>query len=815
MGITEGELIREFRARAKACMLIVDCLGAGNVDAEIAIIGEAPGEQENNQKMPLVGGAYRVLWDTLRKYSINRKDCYITHTVKKQVVFAKGADSKHPIRPIELEHWTGLLEWELDNLPNLKYILCLGSMTLKALIGETSITKWRGSVMECKVGRAERTLQVICTNSPRHIMKTPIMEPMFMLDIQKLKRVIDGAFTRHTIAGTINPSYDDAMQYIEQLDRSPEPIAFDIEIVGNETACVGFANNPYEGICINFRDARTNRYSIEQEELLRARIQRLFYNKENKFIAQNGSFDCGWLWFKDRIHVPTLWFDTLLAHHTLYPRLPHNLGYLTAQYTDHPYYKDEGKTWREGGNINQFWDYNIKDCCITWAVHDKLLKELEAQGLTSFYFGHVQRLQRHLVAMQVGGVLADTSLKEEIAASIKDDLDKLDAEIQSDIVTITRQEDYVNLKSPKQLKELFFDNMGLIGRGYSTNQDNRERMMNNPHTAPEHRELLLKISSYLKEHKFYGTYATMKTDEDHRIRCEYKQFGVQNAPGRLSSSKVLWGSGMNLQNQPQRAYPMFIADSGYMLSYFDLKQAEAKAVAYLWNVTNLIENFNKAEQDDTGNTDVHRLNAASIFQCAYEDIPSYDRDDDGNPTTRFLGKRCVHGLNYRMQAPKLAEVCGIPMQQAYEAFANYHRAFPEIKQGWLDTIKEVRETKMLFSPLGRRMIWLERLSEESFDSVVAFKPQSTIGDKVSSVIYQCHEDPEWPVERARMLLNIHDALIAIHLPEDTECVQSIMKKHAEAPIMIRGQSVSILTDFKQSVPDEGGIHRWSTLKDVI
>jgi len=168
-----------------------------------------------------------------------------------------------------------------------------------------------------------------------------------------------------------------------------------------------------------------------------------------------------------------------------------------------------------------------------------------------------------------------------------------------------------------------------------------------------------------------------------------------------------------------------------------------------------------------------------------------------------------------MQAPKLAEVCGIPMQQAYEAFANYHRAFPEIKQGWLDTIKEVRETKMLFSPLGRRMIWLERLSEESFDSVVAFKPQSTIGDKVSSVIYQCHEDPEWPVERARMLLNIHDALIAIHLPEDTECVQSIMKKHAEAPIMIRGQSVSILTDFKQSVPDEGGIHRWSTLKDVI
>jgi len=115
--------------------------------------------------------------------------------------------------------------------------------------------------------------------------------------------------------------------------------------------------------------------------------------------------------------------------------------------------------------------------------------------------------------------------------------------------------------------------------------------------------------------------------------------------------------------------------------------------------------------------------------------------------------------------------------------------------------------------LGRRLIWLERLSEESFDSVIAFVPQSTIGDKVSSVIYQCHEDERWPTS-ARMLLNVHDALIAIHRPEESILVQSIMKEHAEAPIMIRGNPVRIFTDLKESVPDEKGIHRWSTLKDI-
>jgi len=167
-----------------------------------------------------------------------------------------------------------------------------------------------------------------------------------------------------------------------------------------------------------------------------------------------------------------------------------------------------------------------------------------------------------------------------------------------------------------------------------------------------------------------------------------------------------------------------------------------------------------------------------------------------------------------MQAHKLAEVCEIPIQQASEAFASYHRAFPEIQEGWRNTIKDVREEKMLFSPLGRRLIWLERLTEDSYDSVIAFKPQSTIGDKVSGVIYQCMEDPEWPTGEARFWLNLHDALIAIHKPQHGKLVRNIMKKHAESPIPIRGEQVKIFTDLKKSVPDENGIHRWSTLEST-
>jgi len=824
MKITEAWLMQEFLKRAQACQLQVNCLGSGRLDSEICIIAEAPGEHEASMKMPLVGGSGRLLWDLLRgpekmvegirthPDAIRRKDCYVTNVVKKQVSLSAKTDARNPVRKPELEHWEGLLDWELDYLPNLKYILALGNFALHALTGDTGITKWRGSVFDCKVGRNRRAVKVIVTNNPAHILRNMTMEPMFKFDLAKLRRVIDGKFKEHRIEAIINPDFSRVDKYLDNLERSDRPIAFDIETIANETACIGFANNSHEGICINFLDDKTNRYNLREELLLRTRIQEFVSNPKNRLVAQNGSFDCGWLWYKDRIHVPKIYFDTLLGHHTLYPRMPHNLGYLTAQYTDHPYYKDEGKTWREGGNINQFWEYNVKDCCITWTVYEAIQKELRAQDLEDFFHSHVMRLQSHLVRMQVGGILADVSLKDDIANSLKTELDeKLRAFHRMVQALVSNPEYRPNPKSPKQLQELFFSYLGLVGRGNSTSKENRLRMREHPRTTPEQKQMLECLDDYLTEHKFYSTYAKQKVDPDGRIRCEYKQFGTQRAPGRLSSAKVMWGSGMNLQNQPHRAYPMFIADPGYIFSYFDLKQAEAKVVAYLWGVIGLLENFKRAETEE--GFDVHRGNASRIFKIPYEEVPKGDWDDDLKPTKRYLGKRCVHGLNYRMQAPKLAEVCEIPMQQAFEAYASYHRAFPEIQQGWEATIKTVREERMLFTPLGRRLIWLERLTEESFDSVIAFIPQSTIGDKVSSTIYLCHDDPEWPKD-ARMLLNIHDALIALHRPKDTEVVQAIMKKYAETPIMIRGEPVTIFTDFKQSVPDEQGIHRWSTLEDV-
>jgi uracil-DNA glycosylase family 4 len=799
-----AELQREFYQRARQIGLKVDCPPDGAFHSEIAIVAEAPGEREVQTRVPL--------WTILRKYDIDRRKVYVTNVVKKQLSLSASRhnNARNPISNSELSHWQSLLEWELSLLPNLKYILVLGSTALRSLTRENKITDWRGSVLPTRI--RDRKCTVVATYNPAAVLREPKWEVTFRFDIGKFNRVITGKYQPHPVEAHYDPSPTEAIEWCDKMQDEKLPVSFDIETISRETACVGFANNNHVGYCINLRGQTSNRFTPDEERLVRRRIQSLFADTGVSFVAQNGSFDSYWLWYKDRIKVHAVWFDTLLAHHTLYPQLPHNLGFLTSQYTTHPFYKDEGKTWREGGNIAQFWEYNVKDCCITRAVQMRELEELQAQKLDEFFFNHVMRLQPHLVRMTVLGIKCDLALKGKISDALVEDVANMKAEFVRNTQIATNMDDLdINPNSSKQLQDLFFRHLKLVGRGVSTDKANRERMMAHPRTTPEAHAVLQSLGTFKKEHKFLTTYALMEVDKDGRCRSEYKQFGTQKAPGRLSSASNMWNTGTNLQNQPKRAYPMFIADEGKEFTYFDLSQAEARVVARIANVQTLRENFDRADSEQ--GYDVHRANASRIFKVPYDDVPKADRDADGEPTKRFLGKRCVHGLNYRMGADKLAEVCGIPIRQAESAWHAYHRAFPEIRVWWEAVETEVRKSGQLFTSLGRRMFIMERLTPESMESIVAFEPQSTIGDFVSSIIYKLHDDPEWP-DTARVMLNIHDALIAQHDPQDHPVVARLMKKHAEAPLLIHEEPLVIPIELKRSVPDAVGIHRWSTLEDV-
>jgi len=795
-------------------------LGSGSPSAQICIVAEFPGETEVLLKQPLVGASGRHLWTELGKIGVRREQCYVTNVIKRGTLAKDNKNEKVPVPAEELRKWSAVLARELSQLSNVKYILTLGGVALNAITGHKGIKKWRGSVLTFTPEMGFKTNgQLLVSYNPAFVLRDPAVELHFKIDVARFKRVLDGTYKEHPIHAHINPTKRQAIEYLRELRSARLPTSFDIETAGNETACIGFANSPHEGICINFRDRdNTSRFHDSDEAAIRLEIAATFADPAMFFIAQNGNFDAYWLRYKDRIVAP-VHFDTLLAHHTLYPTLPHNLAFLTTQYTEHPYYKDEKDDWRAVGDIDAYWRYNVTDCCITKAVYTRTLAELQAQKLDKFFFDHVMRLQPHLVEMTTNGILIDSTLREKIKVELTADLERLEAEfLRTARVAASDPSLEINPRSPDQLRDLFFNRLHFVGRGYSTDEDNRNRIKMHPNTSQASREMLNALDTYKGEQKFFSTYVDTQVDADGRMRCEYRQWGTQSAPGRLSSSSVMWGSGTNLQNQPERARSMFVAPPGYGFVYFDLSQAEARYVATAWGIKGLLENFRLAA-DNPDAYDVHRLNASRIFQKPYDEIPKSDWTEDHKPTLRYQGKRSVHGFNYRLMPESAAIKFGVTLAEATHAHRLYHAAFPEISAAWQDIRKRVERDKVLYNAYGRRWILLSRIdSDDALTPIIAFEPQSSIGDKVCEIIYLSHQDAEWPRSRhgleAAVVLNIHDALVALARLEDCERVAHIFQRHAARPVIVRNQELVIPAEFAISQADETGTHRWSTLKKV-
>lgn len=864
---TTKELLDLFETKALAAGLSIDCPADGLFNSEIAIVAEAPGEREVLAKSPLVGGSGTLLWNTLRKHSLTRNDCFITNLAKRQVAF--DVDEKRaPLSKHEFELWAELLRWELAQLPNLRLVVALGNFALKALTGHDGITSWRGSVIPVTLSsfddRRPRLVNVLASFNPAAVLRNPKDELIFLMDMGRIRRVLEGRWKPFTIEAITNPSFDDARGFLADLCREPKPTAYDIETMGGETACVGFANNAHRGMCINFRSFDENRYTTEQELVIRRDIQNVLRHPDIPLITQNGMFDASWLWFKDKIKAKPHWFDTMLAHHTLFPLMPHNLGFICTQYTTHPYYKDEGKEPKSPETMIGYWEYNVKDCCITLAAALAMKKELEKLGMDKFFFEHVMRLQPHLIRMTVGGIKIDKALKERINAELREDVEKLKQAFFSAVQEATGLDDYFpNPNSPQQVSDLLFNKLKLRGRGASTDDENRQRMYKDSRTSNAARKVLDSLSVYKEEAKFYSTYVDTDEDEDGRMRTEYKQTGVSKAPGRLSSTQVPWGHydpkrkevvkhGANLQNQPKRAYEMFVCDEAgegeivingevvrfdwddYTFGYFDGSQAEARYVGWDAEIPDWIEQFEKARLD--GKYDAHRALASSMFNVPYDDVPTADeqRLPDGTikKTIRYIAKRCRHGLNYRMMPDRLATTTGLPMHEAQRAFELYHRINPQLRKSWWPRLEEEAKTnRCLYNSFGRRLFIQGRLDDPAtLESIVAFRPQSTIGDKVSQVIYKSESHSKWPHD-ARIGKNIHDALTALCPVSKVKTCLSIMKKYMEEPIIVKpsmppliipaelgiaqpGHYVTDEQGNEKFVMVEGEKRRWSTIQKL-
>ena len=164
------------RKRAKACHACPlwqhatqTVFGEGPVSAEMMVIGEQPGDQEDQQGEPFTGPAGNLLDRALAEASLDRGELYVTNAVKHFKFERRGKKRIHQ-KPNNAE--VDICRWWLDlerRLVKPRVIVALGTTAIRGVTGRSaSVTSLRGRAARLPDGTA-----MVATVHPSYLLRMP------------------------------------------------------------------------------------------------------------------------------------------------------------------------------------------------------------------------------------------------------------------------------------------------------------------------------------------------------------------------------------------------------------------------------------------------------------------------------------------------------------------------------------------------------------------------------------------------------------------------------------------------------------------
>ena len=173
--------LREQALRCRECGLCEGrtnvVFGTGDPHADIMFVGEGPGRNEDEQGVPFVGAAGRLLNDLLTASGLSREEVYIANIVK-----CRPPQNRDPL-PEEERACIHFLEKQIE-LVDPRIIVCLGRIAAKQLIDpDFAITRQRGQIFE-RNGR-----RIMATFHPAALLRNPANRLPTLCDFELLYRI--------------------------------------------------------------------------------------------------------------------------------------------------------------------------------------------------------------------------------------------------------------------------------------------------------------------------------------------------------------------------------------------------------------------------------------------------------------------------------------------------------------------------------------------------------------------------------------------------------------------------------------------------
>jgi uracil-DNA glycosylase len=189
--------------------------GAGDADADLMFVGEAPGAEEDRQGLPFVGRAGQFLDELLRGIGMSRQGVFIANVLK-----SRPPGNRDP-QPLEIDACRPYL-LEQVRLIEPKVLCTLGNFATKLLSGSPAgITRVRGTPQVHSIGG--RTVFLLPLFHPAAGLRTPAVKETLRRDFELLPGLLAGPAPDALEAG-------DDVEETEDASSSPQPAADQLDL---------------------------------------------------------------------------------------------------------------------------------------------------------------------------------------------------------------------------------------------------------------------------------------------------------------------------------------------------------------------------------------------------------------------------------------------------------------------------------------------------------------------------------------------------------------------------------------------------------
>lgn len=555
---------------------------SGPRDAHIAIVGESWGRDEEAARQPFVGASGQELTRMLADAGISRNECFLTNVVAARpaendmrnfFVPIKEAKAYAPVRglcPLPVVR-AGLdtLHQQLEAVAP-KVIIAFGNYALWALTAgsfkcktekgwkiPTGIGNWRGSYLFCDAGPSEQSRQrvVVPTYHPAAILRQWPWRTYAVHDLRRARQVaLDGGVPPEQPRRFItSPTFDQVVRTLNELILLPEGswLTCDVETHAGHIDSIGLAWSSSDAICIPlFSKFSGKAYWSLDEEWEIFQLLRVLFAMRLRWSNQNILYDLQYL---DGYCLPLQrpsW-DTMLAHHLMFPGTDKDLSTLSSMYCKHHCYWGESS---DHESDEQRWHYNCLDTTKTWEITAVTREAVASLGMSDLMQERLDVLYEVAFDMMRRGVRIDMDFRKASIMSLVERTMELECYIDQfmppELKPLLRGKTSKSewYKSSTQQATFFYDLCGIPAILHPKTKRPTVDDDALPKIA-QMQPILGPMIDGIQELRTTGiilNQASMALHPDNRARCSFNVAGPVSF--RWSSSEDAFGKGTNLQN---------------------------------------------------------------------------------------------------------------------------------------------------------------------------------------------------------------------------------------------------------------------------